>query len=392
MTSTVSPPVPGPTAQDPASRGSLWRRHRGTVALVMAVLAAFGVAVALTGTRTGERLDPDNPGGTGGRAAARVLADQGVDVEVARSAADLEGAMDGGAATTVLVTSADNLGPSTTRRLLDATAGSRVVVAEPSPTALEALGSSGDARPVPLTEPVAADCTDTGLAPLEDLEVQVADATAYSSSVGCFGQEAGWLLAPVSAGVAALGAGGILENDQVLRADNAAVALRLLGQDERLVWYVPSLEDLQADDGVTLGSLLPSWLVPALWVAGLAMLALIWWRGRRLGPLSLEPLPVVVRAVEATEGRGRLYRRSGDRAHAADVLRRHTRREVARALRLGGVDDAGVVVREAAHHLGRRVEELDAILGPDAPPPADDTALVHLASQLAALETEVRRP
>ena len=42
---------------------------------------------------------------------------------------------------------------------------------------------------------------------------------------------------------------------------------------------------------------------------------------RRLGRLVREPLPVVVRAVETTERRGRLYRRAGDRARAAAVLR-----------------------------------------------------------------------
>ena len=55
------------------------------------------------------------------------------------------------------------------------------------------------------------------------------------------------------------GADQALTNDQILRADNAAVALRLLGQDERLVWYVPSLDDLTGDDGVSLATLLPGW-------------------------------------------------------------------------------------------------------------------------------------
>ena len=44
------------------------------------------------------------------------------------------------------------------------------------------------------------------------------------------------------------GAGEALTNDQVLRADNAAVALRLLGQDDDLVWYVPTYDDLAGDD------------------------------------------------------------------------------------------------------------------------------------------------
>ena len=46
----------------------------------------------------------------------------------------------------------------------------------------------------------------------------------------------------------------------------------------------------------------------ALWLLGIAMLAVIWWRGRRLGALASEPLPVTVRSLETTEARGRLYR------------------------------------------------------------------------------------
>ena len=120
----------------------------------------------------------------------------------------------------------------------------------------------------------------------------------------------------------------------MLRADNAATALRLLGQQPRVVWYVPSLDDLVGDDGVSLRTLLPTWLQPAVWLVALALLSLIWWRGRRLGALAVEPLPVSVRSLETTQARGRLYRTASARAHAADVLRRSTRASIAAHLQL----------------------------------------------------------
>ena len=45
------------------------------------------------------------------------------------------------------------------------------------------------------------------------------------------------------------------------------------------------------------------------------------WRGRRFGPLAVEPLPVVVRASEATRGRARLYRRARAYGRATAALR-----------------------------------------------------------------------
>ena len=59
----------------------------------------------------------------------------------------------------------------------------------------------------------------------------------------------------------------MLTNDRVAEADNAAVALRLLGQHDRLVWYVADRRDIAAgDDGVASRAQLPPALVPALWL------------------------------------------------------------------------------------------------------------------------------
>ncbi|GAB3200299.1 DUF4350 domain-containing protein [Nocardioides hungaricus] len=363
------------------------RRHRTTILVVAALLVAVAIA-ALTDSRARRAapLDPDNPSPDGAQAVARVLADQGVDVTVVRSADALDAAsVDAG--TTVLVTSTDQLGRSTVRRLLQSADGATLVLAEPGPGTTRALGVRAEPARVSLEDPRAAGCS-----AYDGLELVADEGLEYPVDGACFGG----LLAEPEPGLVLLGAGDALSNGQVLRADNAAVALRLLGQDDRLVWYVPDLADLSAGDGVSLATLLPDWLRPALWVGLLAALGLLLWRARRLGPLATEPLPVVVKAIETTRSRGRLYRKAGDRPHAAAALRAGARRRAAERLALGPHADPATLVRDLARHTGRPVEEVERLLGPSAPPPTTDHDLIALANALAnalaELDREVRRP
>ena len=208
---------------------------------------------------------------------------------------------------------------------------------------------------------------------------------------GCFTGEHGHLVAMPRDGVTLLGASQVLTNDQVLRADNAAVALRLLGQHDHLVWYVPEASDLVGDDGVSLRTLVPEWIFPGLWIAGATVLALLLWRVRRLGPLVIEPLPVTVKAIETARSRGRLYRKAGDRAHAARALRRAARTNLAVRLHLAATVETDALVRDVARHVGRPSEQVAALLHHDAPAPVTDDDLITLANDLAALEREVRR-
>ena len=365
------------------------RRHRATVVVLVGLVVAVAV-VALTNRNAGTsaRLDPDNPDPAGAQAVARVLADQGVDVTVARGADALDAAeVDAG--TTVVVTSTELLGRSTIRRLRDHTADATLVLVEPGPGTTRALGVKAPPYQVTMAEPRPAACADPTFG---GLGLQVDTALEYPVTGGCFRGSHGALLAEPRPGLVLLGAGDALSNDQVLRADDAAVALRLLGQHDRLVWYVPSLDDLVAGDGVSLATLLPDWLRPALWLVLLSTLGLLAWRSRRLGALTTEPLPVVVKAVETTRSRGRLYRKAGDRAHAATALRAAARERASVRLRLGSQPDASALVRELARHTGRPVEEVERLLGPSAPTPSSDQDLIALASQLAELDREVRRP
>jgi len=364
-----------------------WRRHRTPVLLTAAALVAVAVAaVSVGGPTTSAPHDPDSPAASGARATARVLADEGVDVTVVRGAAQLESVrVDDD--TTVVVTSTELLGRSTSERLVRHVRSGTLVLVEPGPGTVRALGlhrAPVSARP---DGPVEADCDDPVL---DGLRLEVDRALAYRGP-GCFAVDEGALVSRPPAGPTLLGAGDVLRNDQVLRGDNAAAALRLLGQDPRLVWYVPELEDLVGGDGVSLATLLPPWLRPASLLAVLAAVALVAWRARRLGPLAVEPLPVVVRALETTRSRGRLYRRAGDRGHAATALRRATRRRLAAQLAVSP-EDHRQLVDHLSTRLGRPRQDLADLLGPDAPPPTTDRDLIELATRLAALEEEVRRP
>ena len=366
------------------------RLNRSTLLIALGLGVAV-LTVVLVGSGSVGRsadLDPDNADPNGARALAQVLEDEGVDVDIVRSADALDDA-ETGAGTTVVVTSTELLGQSTTDRLLDDAAGARLVLVQPGPGTTDAFGLTALPMGVEVDDAVTADCADPTYA---GLSIAVDFALAYPVDGGCFPTGDGALLAEPRPDVVVFGAGQALSNDQVLRADNSAVALRLLGQSDRLVWYVPALDDLRADDGVSLTTLLPDWLRPSLWLGALAAIALLVWRSRRLGALSIEPLPVAVKAIETTRSRGRLYRKAGDRAHAASVLRSAARVRAAERLRLGSHPDPDTLVQDVARHTGRPVAEIDALLGPRAAAPATDHDLITLADQLAELDREVRRP
>lgn len=366
------------------------RPRRSTVVLLAGFVLAMAVVVLLEGERrSGARLHPANPGPDGARAIARVLADRGVAVQVATGVEELEAAGPD-AATTVLVTSPEELGPGTAEHLVRTAGRSTLVVAGPGTTATETLGIGTPPEPAEASG-VEAGCRDHGLEPGLEITVDRAQAHDRSSApdAGCFATDQGHLLASTADGLTLLGAADLLQNEQVTRADNAAVALRLLGQHERLVWYVPRLDDLGAGDRVDVRTLLPPWLGPALGLLALAVLTLMVARGRRLGPLEVEPLPVTVRAVETTRARGRLYRRAGDRAHTARTLRRATLRRTTVRLGLPPGIPTGDIVAALARETGRDETELRRALDPEAPAPTTDEELVGLAQDLAALEEEV---
>lgn len=390
-----------------------WRRT-GLWLLVVAVGVGLLAVIAIASTPPGEAMEPEGVGPAGGAALVAVLEQNGVDVEPVTSVGDATEALRAGADdTTVVVANTGNLGTAAARTLRQRSVGvDRVVVLSPSTDQLRALGADLTALPIGVGVQVESRCDigpvdegdslagiDTRYEPRDDaggaevcfpltIEAPDGDDTEEGEhGVGLIDLPGSSSRAPLTV----VGSRTGFANGAITDEDNAAIALRLLGGSPRLVWYQPGVGDLAADDGADAeGGLLPAWFAPvlALLATGLVVLALI--RGRRLGRLVREPLPVVVRAIETTESRGRLYRRAQDRPRAAAVLRLATLERLRTRLGLRRGDPVEVVARAVSAATGRPVSEvLDLVAGPH---PTDDAALVRLAQDLTALEEKAHRP
>ena len=120
-----------------------------------------------------------------------------------------------------------------------------------------------------------------------------------------------------------------------------------------------------------------------------AFVMVMFWRGRRLGALVVEPLPVVVRASETTASLGRLYHRAKDRPYAAGLLVTATVGRLRTALGLSHGATHDDVCAAAALRSGRDVLDVRRLLGYHAP--RNDAELTRLGQDLLTLEDEVRR-
>lgn len=381
------------TALGPTAGQRLQRLRRPALIVVLLVAVAVVLAVARSGTARGY-LDPDAATPTGARALRVLLEEQGVAVTRVRTAAEAAAlATDG---RTLLVATPWLLTSAQLEQL--AAARADVVLVEPTPDLLAAVAPGlQPAEPVavrprdpacPLRAATRAGRAETGgvafTVPADD----------GGTAQGCYAQSGRPTVVVLTDSdgrrTTAIGSGAALTNDRLAREGNAALALNLLGTRAELVWYLPTPELASAGEGASLVSLLPSWVWLVAVQLGVVVLLLALWRGRRLGPVVAEPLPVVVRAAETTEGRGRLYRRAGARDRAAAALRAACLDRLRLVVGQGRGTDPAAVVTAVAARTGRPAADVAALLYGAAP--ADDAALVRLADDLDTLERTVRRP
>lgn len=378
----------GTTARTRAARR--WRRLRVPLTLV-GVLVVIGLLAALPEPSTSTTpLAPDNPGPTGARAVAQVLGEHGVDVRYTRRFADVAAADAPGV--TVAVLGDGGLGEAQLDGLRELTAD--VVLVQAPWAAWELAGIEGGTGDVTGSERPAR-CDDPDAVAAGTVVTSGALVPAPGQTA-CFpaatGSAAGYVVAEVDGRrVAALGSADLLRNDGLATAGNAALALRVLGRGEQLVWYVPSWDDPWAggDDEAGLADTMPPWTGPLLWMLAVVVVVAGVWRGRRFGRLVVEPLPVVVRAGETTRGRGRLYRRGRAHGHAAAALRAAAASRCATRLGLPRSAAAPEVVDAVARATGRPAAAVEELLY--GPPPTTDSALADLAGRLDHLESEVHR-
>jgi hypothetical protein len=186
--------------------------------------------------------------------------------------------------------------------------------------------------------------------------------------------------------VVVLGSTALLGNDRLDERGNAALVLRSLGDSPELVWYLPGLGDVPQDKKpATLSELAPTWVAFfGPWLLVVALFAVLW-RGRRLGPLVFEPLPVVVKAAETAEGRARLYQDSRAVERAAANLRAGTLVRLSRVFRLGPDAGIGSLVEAVSRKTGRPPAQVWDILDHR---PDSQSGLVRWAQTLEQLEQE----
>lgn len=386
-----------PSTSTAASPHQVWTRARGLL-LGFTLLLVTGIAIAAL--RSGEehgRLDPRSADPYGSRAVAELLADRGVATRVVTTSDEATAAA--GPDTTLLVATPDLLTPRQQSALRAATtkSGGRTLLLAPGSASVNTLAPDVRTESRSLDATLPPDCslpearragsTDTGGGHRYSSNSRDADSCYLSDGLPTV------MRIPADDGdTVLLGTPDILYNDRLDKHGNASLALQLLGSRPHLVWYLPSLSDASATDS---GDRSFFDLVPSGWRWGVLQLTLAavvaaLWRGRRLGPLVQERLPVAIRASEAAEGRARLYRKANARDRAAKALRSATRARVAPLI---GVLPAQahapeVLLPALAAQLPGNSRDLHALLF--GPPPSDDNALVSLADQLDALEREVR--
>ena len=392
--STAAPSTAGPSTAAPSTAAgptltSTVRSARGPVALGLALVLVGTLVGVLSTTGQGGRLDPDSYAPSGSRAVAELLRGAGVAVQRLDTVEAVE-AVDGVGRVLVIPEPAA-LAPSELQRLSFLDAGLLVVGADDDQLAeldldAEVRGNTGVQQRRPACDlPAAVTAGDVDLGGLSYRGMRAAAAT------GCYavGGEA-TLLRLTGQDATLLGAGDLLTNDRLDDRGNAALALGLLGDAEQVLWLVPRPgRPIAEGDQPALSELVADGFYSGALQLLVVVAVLALWRARRLGRVVEEPLPVVVRASEAVEGRGRLYRAAGARGQAAESLRAATRDRLARRLGLGLSTDRVALVTNAAERTGVDPSTVDALLYGAAP--AGDDSLVRLCDDLQNLESTLTR-
>ena len=161
-----------------------------------------------------------------------------------------------------------------------------------------------------------------------------------------------------------------LRNRAITDEGNAALAINAIGRTPKVAWYSPTEKDTLGH-GQDLSTEAP-FLAPAFLLTIGACLIAAFARGRRLGPLTPENLPIEVPASETVIGKAR----------SASASR------IATAVGVAHTADRETLTR-AIEQRGLLTSRSTALLW--GPPPTSEKELVRLAHDLDALEKEIRQ-
>jgi len=397
-TPTLSPPGDttaadaGSTSVSPTLR-TLWRGWRGVLAIALILLLTAVVTVVLTGSRESRPLDPRDTGLSGSAALAALLAEQGVRVHRVTTVDEAAALARPG---TLLLVTAAGLAEHDAR-LLSVLPSDRMIVGVSA--ALHSLAPG-----VRIDDTARLRSREPGCR----LRAATLAGSAYtggvvfatpSGGVGCYLADGKPSLVVYPDGprtVTVVGSGDFMSNLRLGEDGNAALAMNLAGRRDTVVWLTdPAPGDpgyaeggVAGPQGRSLYDLMPDGIGWAVLQLCVAVLLAAFWRGRRLGPVVAERLPVIVRATETVEGRGRLYRARRARDRATAALRAATLDRTVPRLGLARAAGPEEIIASLAARTGEDPLELRSLLY--GPAPTDDAALVALAARLDALEARVR--
>ncbi|MFL6084484.1 MAG: DUF4350 domain-containing protein [Mycobacterium sp.] len=365
-----------------------WRSARWVLLALVVIVGVATLSSYLTAPRPGGPMDPDSTSPEGARALATILREHGVDVVAAGDIAAVERAARPD--TLILVAQTFYLFDDEVLQRLAELPGDRLLVAPVSRTREELapeirLGGGttfGDSEPdCDLREATRAGAVQFGLS-------DAYEATGDTPVTRCYG---GALIRYTHNGreVTVVSASDFMTNSGLLKQGNAALAMNLAGSHPRVIWYAPQHSEAESEStgGARITDFIPDqvgWVVLQLCLV-IALVAM--WKGRRIGPLVAEQLPVVVRASETVEGRGRLYRSRRTRDRAADALRTAALQRMMPRIGLGHDAEPPAVVTAVAERCGLPPQAVAHMLF--GPAPASDPELVNLAHELDNIERQV---
>lgn len=348
----------------------LWARLiLGAVAVLLIAVLAVAIS-SLSGRGNQQTMHPGSVSPDGAGALGAILSDNGVSTTVVHSASD---ALDH---ETILVWDPQRILTASDReRLLDSP-GRVVIVSDNGRDTYrwfgETLGTF-DGSPDTIVAPSCGAGWLDGITGTQGVTVGVGGGD-------CF---------PIGGGAHLLTQGSVLffaspeifVNENLAKADNAAVAIRALGQSDSVAWLMPMAASIDQPDTVP----------PALTGALIGFVLVALWHGilvrRPFGPLIPEQLPVVVPSAESALGRARLYERGADAAHAGAALRAGLISHHAGRLGLPPDSSPDMVIGRVAATSGRTPDSVRHLLY--GPPPATDSELTGLATSLATLSKEL---
>ena len=241
MTATSAPEVaPASTSSTDPGVGQIWRAVKGPLIVLVVVLLAGLVVALATGGPAGGQLDPRSPAPSGSRALAQILGDQGVQVDLVTTSAAMSATT--GPDDTLLVVDPDRLAAAQVA-VVRATGADLVVVSTTAPDrylpGVTAQPSDPGVRAPGCDLPAAqrAGAVDAGGI------AYVTDDARLQDPRLCYSHDGRPSLVQATVDgtlVTLLGSSSPLTSSRLDDEGDAALALSLLGGNDRVVWYLPS--------------------------------------------------------------------------------------------------------------------------------------------------------